>query len=119
MTRTIDIGGEAVTFSAMAVVDKCFWDIFHEDPMALQTRQMTEAESVEFVMRMGFVMAQYAALKSYKEMKQLTEDDYGEWLSRFPRIALISALPEIQAVYNGQSQTATEAKKNNDAPSAG
>ena len=119
MTRTIDIGGEAVTFSAMAVVDKCYWDVFHVDPMALQTKALSEAESVEFVMQMAFIMAKYAELKSYKEMKQLTEDDYGEWLSRFSRVALISALPEIQAVYNGQAASAVEAKKKDVELSAG
>ena len=111
MTRTIMIGGEAVTFSAMAVVDKCYWDVFHVDPVALQTKAMNEAESIDFVERMGFIMAKYAELKSYKDMKVLTEDDFGEWLSRFSRLDLYNALPEIQSVYNGQQESVSEAKK--------
>lgn len=119
MTRTVNIGGEAVKLSAMAVVDKCYWDVFHEDPVAIQDKTLSNAEAIDFVTKMGFIMAKFAELGSYREMKALSEDDYAEWLCKFDRAALLNALPAIQAVYNGQAASAVEAKKKDVELSAG
>ena len=118
MFDVVKIGDQEVPMLAMASVDVFYRNIFHEDPIALQTKELGVGEAVVFYEQMGFVMAKYAELKKSSEMRKLTEDAYLDWLGQFSRDAYISALPDIQAVYNGQQVTNSSSKKKNEEPSA-
>lgn len=114
MTNTVKIGGIEVKMSAMAIIDKLYWDVFHVDPVKLQTSPMDEAAGIDFVTKMGFIMAKFAEVGSFRELKNLSEDDFYDWLAQFTRGDLLLALPDIQAVYNGQSLSTAEVKKKED-----
>lgn len=114
MYKSIRIGEKEVPMLSMASVDVYYRNIFHEDPIAMQARGMDDGETIVFIMRMGYVMAAFAELKDRKEMRNLNEDTYLEWLDGLERSEYISALPEIRAVYEGQNLSDAEVKKTGD-----
>lgn len=117
MFDVVKIGDKDVPMLAMASVDVFYRNIFHKDPLTEQTQLQNEGDAIAFYERVGFVMAKYAESKDRAVMKMLTEDDFTEWLEQFGRFDLINALGRIQAVYDGQSVTNADAKKNTDEPS--
>lgn len=117
MFNIIKIGEKNVPMLSMASVDIYYRNIFHEDPLKIQTEEQSPSEAVAFYQRMGFVMAKFAELKSRDGMRELREDDYLEWLDGFGRLELMNALGDIQKTYDGQTITNAEAKKNTNAPS--
>lgn len=117
MYNEVKIGTKIVPMLSMASVDVYYRNIFHEDPIKLQATANPDAgDMINFVQRMGFVMAKFAALKDRKQMLSLTENDYLEWLDGFERMELMEALGDVQNTYNGQMVTTSEAKKNTEEP---
>lgn len=115
MYNTVLIGDKPVPMLAMASVDLYYKHIFHEDPIKLQTgKEFDEGDLVNFVCRMGFVMAKFAEVKDRKEMAKLNEDMFLDWLDQFDRAEYLNALGDIRATYEGQSVSAADAKKNTD-----
>ena len=117
MYNIVKIGEMDVPMLSMASVDIYYRNIFHEDPIKLQTKEQDEGDLINFVMKMGFVMAKFAELKDRKEMLKLNEDSFLDWMDGFERMDYISSLPDIRMTYEGQSLTSADAKKNTDEPS--
>ena len=111
MNRTVKVGDIEVKMSSMAIIDKLYWDVFHVDPVKIQTSPMDEAAGIDFITKMGFIMAKFAEVGSFRELKNLNDDDFYDWLAQFDRADLLAALPDIQAVYNGQALSTAEVKK--------
>ena len=102
---------------AMGSCDRAFWNVFHEDPIKLQAGRDPEvSELIDFVMKLGFIMAKFAELRSSKAMRQLNEDDYLDWLDQFERADYLEALGAIREVYEGQKTTSVDAKKKDAEP---
>ena len=116
MYAVVKIGAAEVPMQAMASTDLYYRTIFHEDPIRLQTSPaFDDAARIEFTMRMGFVMAEFAALRSRQAMCALNEDAYLDWMDQFERSDLWDALPDILSVYEGQFPADVDAKKKDDA----
>lgn len=118
MYNLVKIGDKDVPMLAMASVDVYYRNIFHNDPIMMQTKEMDEGTAILFYEQMGYVMAMFAELKTPSEMRKLNEDSYLEWLGQFSREEYISALPDVQMTYNGQNISKSEAKKKENEPSA-
>lgn len=116
MYNVVKIGKKEVPMLSMASVDLYFKNIFHEDPVVIQTNMET-GDAIGFYQRMGFVMAKFAEIKERKEMLKLTEDAYIDWLDGFERNDLLQALEYIQQTYDGQQVTYSDAKKKSEEPS--
>ena len=114
MYNIVKIGEKDVPMLSMASVDIYYRNIFHEDAIKLQTKEQDEGDLINFVMKMGFVMAKFAELKDRKEMNKLNEDFYLDWLDTFERSDYLNALPDVRKTYEGQSLTDAETKKNTD-----
>ena len=118
MYRIVKIGDKEVPMLSMASVDIYYRNIFHEDPIKLQSsKDFDEGDLINFMMKMGFVMAKFAEVKDRKEMKNINEDMFLEWLDQFGRGDYLNALVDIRLVYDEQSATSSESKKNTDQPS--
>lgn len=111
MYNIVKIGDKAVPMLSMASVDIYYRNIFHEDAIKAQTKESDEGDLINFVMRMGFVMAKFAEIRDRKEMNKLNEDNFVEWLDQFDRGEYFNALPDIKSTYEGQSLTESESKK--------
>lgn len=102
---------------AMGSCDRAFWNVFHEDPIKLQAGRDPEvSELIDFVMKLGFIMAKFAELRSSKAMRQLNEDDYLDWLDQFERADYLETLGAIREVYEGQKTISVDAKKKDAEP---
>ena len=114
MYNEVKIGSKSVPMLAMASVELYYKQIFHEDAIKLQSgKNFDEGDLINFVMRMGFVMAKFAETKDRKAMAKLNEDAFLDWLDGFERPEYLEALADIRATYEGQSLTEADAKKNN------
>lgn len=112
MFNNVKIGERMVPMMAMASCDVYYRNIFHEDAIKLQTKKdLDEGDLVNFIMKMGFVMAKFAELKDRKEMNKLNEDNYLDWLDQFDRAEYLSALGDVRLTYEGQAVTVSDAKK--------
>jgi len=119
MYNKVKIGEKEVPMLSMASVDLYYRNIFGQDPVVLQTKGIDEGDMINFVLRMGFVMAKFAETKDRKEMLKLNEDAFLEWLDQFERNDIYAALPDFQATYEGQMLTSAEAKKNTEEQTEG
>ena len=112
MYNVIKVGDKEVPMMSMASVDLYFKTIFHEDPMKIQSKpDFDTGDLLDFISKMGFVMAKFAELKSRKEMLKLNEDAYAE------RLDYMNALVDVRATYEGQSVPMSDAKKKDAEPS--
>lgn len=113
MYNIISVGDKQIPMLAMASVDVYYRNIFHEDAIKLQaSKDLDEGDLINFVMRMGFVMAKFAELRDRKEMNKLNEDAFLDWLDGFDRLDYLQALGDIRMTYEGQSVTQSDSKKN-------
>ena len=113
MYQVVKIGDKDVEMLAMASVDGYYKSIFGVDPLKLQQSLEDEdgAGAIEFIQKMGYVMAKFAELKDRKEMLKLNEGTYWEWMDQFSRIDYLNALADIKSVYNGEKITTSKEKK--------
>lgn len=113
MFQVVKIGDKDVEMLAMASVDGYYKSIFGVDPLKLQQSIQDDdaAGSIEFLQKMGFVMAKYAELKDRKEMLKLNEGSFWEWMDQFSRMDYLNALADIKSVYNGEKITTSKEKK--------
>lgn len=116
MYNEIKIGEKVVPMLSMASTDLYYRNIFHEDSIKLQTSSQDEGDIINFVMKMGFVMAKFAELKDRKEMNKLNEDAFLDWLDQFERTDYLNALVDIRLTYEGQSVTHSDTKKKESEP---
>lgn len=113
MFQVVKIGDKNVEMLAVASVDGYYKSIFGVDPLKLQSSLEEEdyAGAIEFLQRMGFVMAKFAELKDRKEMLKLNEGTFWEWMDTFARIDYMDALADIKKVYDGEKITTSKEKK--------
>lgn len=122
MYKIIDIGDEQVALLAKASTNVFYKQVFHEDPIAMQTRDnITNADQIDFSQRLTFVMSKQAEAQaavtagdvpSVRDfMQTVTEDDYIDWLDQFDFMALQEALGDAMSVYTANSNSTSKAKK--------
>lgn len=117
MFQVVTIGEKKVPMLSMASVDVYYRQIFHKDAIKLQSsKDFDEGDLINFVCEIGFVMAKFAELKDRKQMSQLNEDAYLDWLDGFDRAEFLAALADIRMVYEGQQLPSAESKKNEGTP---
>ncbi len=116
MYREITIGDKTVPMLSMASVDLYYKNVFGEDPIKLQTKEMDAGDMINFTIRMGFIMAEFAKRKERKEMMKLNEEAFYDWMDQFSREDLcdIDKLTEIHDVYEGNTASTSESKKEED-----
>ena len=116
MYKEVKIGDKTVPMLSMASVDLYYKNIFAEDPIKLQTSEIDSGDMINFTVRMGFVMAEFAKRKERKEMLKLNEEAFYDWMDQFPREDLydMDKLVEIHDVYEGNITSTSESKKEED-----
>lgn len=105
----VKIGEEEVLLCSAASVTLCYYNIFHEDFMAIMAKEERVADSFT---KMAFVMAKFGELGNRKAVSKLTVEDYGDWLDKFSFGDLTAALPAIQEVFMKSTEEAATSKKN-------
>ena len=116
MYKEVRIGDKTIPMLSMASVDLYYKNTFGVDPVKLQTSDPDSGDMINFIVRMGFIMAEFAKRKSRKEMLKLNEEAFYDWMDEFPREELydMEKLMEIQGVYEGNLVSTSESKKEED-----
>ena len=115
MYNLVKIGDKEVPMLSTASVDYYYKAVFREDPIKIQTAAGTdEGAMIDLMVKMGFIMAKFAASTHRKDMLALNEDSFFEWLDNFERPDLFEALDQIQDTYEAQAESGSKAKKNSD-----
>ena len=129
MIKTINIDGKDVLFAATAAIPRIYRIQFHRDifqDMAKFEKSVKKSqdnqkenevsesdipiEDLEMFENVAFVMAKHAAQKKGQDFP---EDVY-DWLDQFDTFSIYEILPEIVKLWNLNTQTQAEAKKNFD-----
>lgn len=129
MIKTINIDGKDVLFAASAAIPRIYRIQFHRDifrDMAKIEKSVKKSrdnqkenkvsesditiEDLEMFENVAFVMAKHAAQKKGQDFP---EDVY-DWLDQFETFSIYEILPEIVKLWNLNTQTQAEAKKNFD-----
>lgn len=115
MFAVVKIGTKDVPMLAMGNIDLCYWNVFHEDAIKMQSDpSFSVGDSINLLQKMGYVMAMYAEKKSAKDLRSCNYDTYAEWLGQFERNDLLEAIGAIRDVYEGNAAPSSTAKKNTD-----
>lgn len=108
MYHSYKIGDKELILCTSAVINLCFWNIFHEDFMKAVS---DSGLATTTMMKMAFVMAKYGELNNRKKVNQLSEEDFEDWLEQFEIGDLMDALPGIQDIYMKSGATQIAPKK--------
>lgn len=71
-------------------------------------------ESDDIYSRLAFIMYKQATVESVKDMSELDEDEYYEWLDQFEPLTFANAAGDIADIYICNVETSSDAKKNPD-----
>ena len=117
MYKVVTIGEKEVPMLSMASTDIYYKNTFNEDPLKIQTKDDYDAADMyHLFIRMGFIMAKQAEIKTRKEMMKLNEEAFLDWVDEFQRedICDFDKIVEIKDVYEGNKDTSSKPKKEED-----
>lgn len=129
LTKKIEIDGKDVVFAASAAIPRIYRIQFKRDIFQDMTKieksvkksqdkqkenEVSESdipiEDLEMFENVAFVMAKHAAQKKGQDFPENVYD----WLDQFNTFSIYEILPEIVKLWNLNTQTQIEAKKNFD-----
>lgn len=129
LTKNIEIDGKDVVFAASAAIPRIYRIQFKRDIFQDMTKieksvkksqdkqkenEVSESdipiEDLEMFENVAFVMAKHAAQKKGQDFPENVYD----WLDQFNTFSIYEILPEIVKLWNLNTQTQIEAKKNFD-----
>lgn len=129
LTKNIEIDGKDVVFAASAAIPRIYRIQFKRDIFQDMTKieksvkksqdkqkenEVSESdipiEDLEMFENVAFVMAKHAAQKKGQDFPENVYD----WLEQFNTFSIYEILPEIVKLWNLNTQTQIEAKKNFD-----
>ena len=97
MFKKITIDGRELELAANAATPFRFKQVFKKDLFAiLGNESKAEAEGVEAVTELAFIMAKQA---EKADMNKLTEEEFLTWLEDFSGMAFVETAEEILNVY--------------------
>ena len=117
MYGIVKIGEKEVPMMAMASTDYYFKNVFGDDPLKkMSDKELPVSDMIDTVLKLGFIMAKFAELKTRKEMLKLNMDAFFEWLDEIPHEDVYDddTLVAIQDIYQGNKKTTSEVKNQAD-----
>lgn len=117
MYGIVKIGEKEVPMMAMASTDYYFKNVFGDDLLKkMSDKELPVSDMIDTVLKLGFIMAKFAELKTRKEMLKLNMDAFFEWLDEIPHEDVYDddTLVAIQDIYQGNKKTTSEVKNQDD-----
>lgn len=110
--KIVKIGDKEYRMCAAASVNIAYFNLFHEDFIALMNPDEPVKAITPFT-KMAFVMNMKAE-KTKEEMQKLTMADYEAWMDEFSFGDLVAAMADIQELYLGSATPSVNSKKNSE-----
>lgn len=108
-----------VEFMANAATARRYKMIFGEDLLSKFTNAEEERDgkkvyNIDFLPELSFVMAMQAKALSDNKLKleKVNQNMFLDWLEQFDSMAIENNASELMSVYQGNTETSSEAKKN-------
>lgn len=111
MFKIVKIGDQDVPMLAMASADIYYKRVFREDPLKVITDNTTAGDKTQLLYKMGFILAKCAELKDRKQLLNLNENDFIDWLEQFEYGDYVAALTDVAEIYYGQKVVTSQEKK--------
>lgn len=109
MYGVVKIGDVDVEMVSNGATPYRFKQIFREDYFRIATKKNRDAsENVDTMIKVGFVMAMQA---KKADMAKLNEESFYQWLEQFGTFDVISVVPDITDIMNGNEETKADPKK--------
>lgn len=103
MRKTITIDGQELEIAANAATPFRFRQLFHKDLLQiLGNEEKAEAEGIEAISELAFVMAKQA---EGADLSKVTQDEFYGWLEGFGPMAFIESAQDILEAYMEQEAT--------------
>lgn len=103
--KTVKVGEKEIAFAASAATAIKYQELFDSD-LFYDLSNIEKGHNTAVISRLAYVMAVQASPNEKKAFE--------EWLDDFEPLDLMTASPEIMAVWSGNTSTKVEAKKNQD-----
>lgn len=100
MKKTIEINGRPMEFEATATTDYMIESIFNIRFMQALNKS-AEEDQPDLIKKLAFVMNKRAELGSWKQVKDLSKDDFLDWLDELDNFSLEAedTAKELLALY--------------------
>lgn len=100
MKGSVNFGGIEVEVVANAASPYLYKSVFREDFLA---KVQETNPDVDLFVKMGYIMANQAKM-GFREIRNLTEEDFFEWLEGFGAMDIMNATQELADVYFAQAK---------------
>lgn len=111
MKDVIEINGKSMTFEATAMTDHMVDHIFGINVAYLiQHAEGNEDKTPDLIRKIAFVMNKRAEQGGWRQVEELTEDDFFDWLDGIDSYELETKAPEIMALYAKNKKTSVSPK---------
>lgn len=108
MQKEIKIGGTTIPMRATAATAIRYRQVFGKDLIVELAREKAEAENLEIIQKLAFIMAKAA---EGADMNTLSVRMYIDWLDERDYMDLVDALPDVIGLYMAGKGTLSDAKK--------
>lgn len=109
MEGIVNIGGKDVKMVANGATPVLFKRVFKKDFLVESQQKNLDPNLFQ---ELGFVMAMQGQKKTQDLLKEISIDQYYDWLEGFGATDIITKVNEIFAIYFGQNVSLSESKKN-------
>lgn len=111
MKGTIEINGKMMDFEATAMTDHMADHVFGINvSYAAQHTQGNEDKLPDLIRKIAFIMNKRAELGGWRQVEELTEDDFFDWLDGIDSYELETKASEIMALYAKNKKTSVSPK---------
>ena len=118
MKDVIDINGKSMTFEATAMTDHMVDHIFGINVAYLiQHAEGNEDKTPDLIRKIAFVMNKRAELGGWRQVEELTPEDFYDWLDQLDSYELEGKAGEIMKLYARNKKTSVS-PKNTTSPQA-
>ena len=111
MKGTIEINGKMMDFEATAMTDHMADHVFRINvSYAVQHTQGNEDKLPDLIRKIAFIMNKRAELGGWRQVEELTEEDFCDWLDELDSYAIETKASEIMALYAKNKKTSVSPK---------
>ena len=107
MYKDIQIGSKTVGMAANALSPYLFKQVFRSDFLK---EVQKETPDEDLFVKMGFIFAKQAELKTISDLTRLNEQNFYDWLQDFEPLDVLLASGEISGLYYTQAESSSVPK---------
>lgn len=109
MEKTIDVNGKEMKFAATAMTDHMADKIFGIN-LSYALQHSDDSKTQELMRKIAFIMYKRAELGGWRQVEELSVEDYYDWLDGLDSFAIEQCAKEILDMYVQNKKTSVSPK---------